>query len=170
MRGGKAIVVLIILVVVLGLVTWNVLELQAYRSATFEVKLTSFEINYILLIPYEAILNFTVAVHNPSSIDIYIPRIDGNVYIEDVFIDDFQIKEKRVPAGETITQSFSITISLEDYPSLWKALYEMLLGKRFVEGVVNGTARLRLSLLPVIEIPYYISLHFSEPIAVSIKP
>jgi len=156
-KAGKAVIIILILMIAI----WNSLQLYAYRSASFNIEFTSFEINYIFLIPSGVALHFTLSVQNPSFIDIYIPQIDGEIYLEGIFVDDFHIDERRVPAGGVITQSLYITVSIEDLPALGQAIFSIL-DKGYADVRIDGNARLRLSLLPFIEVPYYIPIHFSR--------
>jgi len=165
-KKSKVAVVAVVILFLFTLIVWNIAQFQAYASASFDVRISRFEINWFLFIPKGVTVYFTVEVYNPSFVNIYIPSIYGRVYLEDILIDDFYIGERRVPPGRSVSQTFSITVSVDDLPALGNALGSII-SRGYATVRVDGDARIKLSLLPIIEIPYYITMHFSETRTIS---
>jgi LEA14-like dessication related protein len=155
---GKVAIVAFVLILIIG---WNIIQLYAYRNVSFDVRFSGFKINWFLFIPSGVTIYFTIVAHNPSFVSIYIPNINGRIYLEDIFIDNFYIEERRVPAGGAVSQAFSITASVETLPALGKALGSIV-SRGYATIRIDGDARIRLSLLPIIEIAYYVTVHFSK--------
>lgn len=152
---------------ILIIIGWNGAQLLAYNSLSFELAVADISISYFLLVPAGVTIHFTLTVRNPSPIDVYIPSIDGTVYLENILIDEFHIPERKVPAGGSSSRSFSITISVEDLPALARVV-SAILTEGHARVTIEGDARLRMSLVPVVEIPYYLTVPFSESRTVSL--
>lgn len=157
---------ILLALIILGVVIWNVGQFMAYRDTSFDISLKGADVDYALLFPTSITLDLELEVRNPStSYALYIPEIDGEIYLEESFIDDFHISGKRIPPGGSSSSPFSVSVSLDDIPALGKGAIG-LLNSGSARIRVKGDAQVRFSLLPIIEIPYYIPTPFDEIVQV----
>jgi|GEM_PF-5312873 predicted nucleic acid-binding Zn ribbon protein len=150
---------LILSIVILTILIWNAIQLWVFYSLSFNFYISDFSVNTLLMLPTGVSLQYTIEAYNPTGIGVYIPEINGNVYLEGVYVDDFVINEQYVFPHGFAYQDLWIDVDVNDLPAITSAL-KSILTKGSVTVTIYGDARVRLSLLPLVEIPYYVHIPF----------
>ena len=141
MVARKIVAAAVILIVIVAIAGLGIYYYDAYHKLTFQLK--SVSLGSVSLSSVQT--NFGIAIINPSSLPIYIPSGNFNIYVNDQYLGKGSFGSLTIGGNSQSQISVPVTFSATDIPSV---LLGLITGGGSVTVTIQGSANLVLFSIP----------------------